>query len=110
LERDLSISQTQLITKMTTPPMAFMEEEISKEPIQVPPDSLLYTISDAQDSPNTSIVATDPVTSMEGATCIVQEELPTMNYPTGPPLLNPIADGNQIPPYLFSLEHLELIF
>jgi hypothetical protein len=36
---------------------------------------------DAQDSPNTNIAATDPTTTMEGATCIVQEELPMTDCP-----------------------------
>jgi hypothetical protein len=36
----------------TMPPMAFVEEEIPEEPIQVPPKSLLYTVLDAQDNPN----------------------------------------------------------
>jgi hypothetical protein len=52
--------------------MAFMEEEFPEEPIQIPPESPLYTVLDAHDSPNTNVVATDAVTAMDGATFIVQ--------------------------------------
>jgi len=38
--------------------MAFVEEEFSREPIHVPPESLLYTVSDAHIHPNTSVVVT----------------------------------------------------
>jgi hypothetical protein len=110
LERASSIAQTQQIKKPTTPPMAFMEEEFPEEPIQVPPESLLYMVPDAQDRPNTSIAAMDTTTTMEGATCIVQEETPMMDCPVRPPLLNPEAECDQSPPSLFSLEQLELIF
>jgi hypothetical protein len=110
LERDLSIARTQQTKKPTMPPMAFVEEEFPEEPIQVPPESLLYTVLDAQDSPNTSIATTDTTTALEGATCIVQEEIPMMDRPTEPPLLNPDADCNQSPPSLFSPEQLDLIF
>jgi di/tripeptidase len=68
--------------------MAYVEEEILEEPIQVPPDSLLYMVSDPQDRPSTNIATMDTETTMEGATCIVQEEIPQMDRPTEPPLLN----------------------
>jgi hypothetical protein len=68
--------------------MAFVEEEFPEEPIQVPPESLLYTVPDAHDCPNTSVVATDAVVAMDGTTCIVQEELPTTNCSSHPPPLN----------------------
>jgi hypothetical protein len=54
--------------------MAYIEEELLKEPIQVPPKSLLYTVLDDYLRPNTSKVDTSITTTMEGATCIVQEE------------------------------------
>jgi hypothetical protein len=72
--------------------MAFVEEEIPEEPIQVPLESLLYTVPDAQDIPNTNIATMDLARAMEGATCIVQEELFTTDCSTGSPLLNPDAD------------------
>jgi hypothetical protein len=43
LERTLSIAQTQHWERPRTPPMAYVEEEILEEPIQVPPESLLFT-------------------------------------------------------------------
>jgi hypothetical protein len=61
------------------PPMAFVEEEFPEEPIQVPPESLLYTVLDAHIRPNTSVVVTGTTTTMDGATCIVQEEFPTLS-------------------------------
>jgi len=51
--------------------MAFEEEEFPKEPIQVPPDSLLYIVPEAHIHPNTSVVITGKMTSMDGPTCIV---------------------------------------
>jgi hypothetical protein len=51
--------------------MAYVEEEISEEPIQVPLESLLYMVPDAHDNPNTSITATNPVKSMEDTPFIV---------------------------------------
>jgi len=45
--------------------MAYVEKEISKEPIQVPPDSLLYMVPDPQDRPDTNIAAMDIETTME---------------------------------------------
>jgi hypothetical protein len=47
---------------------------IPEEPIQVPPESLLYTVPDDYLRPNTSKVDTGTEETMEGATCIVQEE------------------------------------
>jgi hypothetical protein len=74
LERALSIARTQRIVWPHTPPMAFVEEEFLEEPIQVPPESLLYTVSDDYLRPNTSVVVTGTEAAMDGATCIVQEE------------------------------------
>jgi hypothetical protein len=90
--------------------MDFMEEEILEEPIQVPLESLLYMVPDAQDNPNTNIAAIDSVMAMEGATCIVQEELPMTDHLDGPPLLNPVVDCDQSQPSLFRPENLEIIF
>jgi hypothetical protein len=70
----------------------------------------LYMVLDAHDSPNTNVVATDAVTTMDGTTCIVQEELPMIDYRVEPPPLNPVEDCDQTPPSLFSPEQMELIF
>ena len=51
--------------------MAFVEEEFPEEPIYVPPESLLYTVLDAQDIPITNIETKDTSTTLEGTTCIV---------------------------------------
>jgi hypothetical protein len=87
-----------------------IEEEILEEPIQFPPDSLLYTVPDTHDNHNTRIAAIDPTKSMEGFTFIVQEEIPMMNFMLEPPPLNLDANCDQILPSLFTLEKLELIF
>jgi hypothetical protein len=110
LEKASSIARKQQIKKSMTPPMAYVEEEFPEEPIQVPPEFLLYTVPDSQDRPNTNIATMDTTTTMEGATCIVQEEIPPKDRPTGPPLPNPDMVCDQSPPSLFTLEHLELIF
>jgi hypothetical protein len=34
------------LEKPRTPPMAYVEEEILEEPIQVPPESLLFIVPD----------------------------------------------------------------
>jgi hypothetical protein len=44
LEWALSIARTQRTARPHTPPMAYVEEEFPEEPIQVPPESLLYTV------------------------------------------------------------------
>jgi hypothetical protein len=54
--------------------MAFMEEEFLEEPIQNPPESLIYTVLDDYLCPNTSVVITGAKAAMDGATCMVQEE------------------------------------
>jgi hypothetical protein len=51
--------------------MAFVEEEFLEEPIQVPPKSLLYTISDNYLRSNTSVVVIGTEATMDGATCMV---------------------------------------
>jgi hypothetical protein len=76
LECALSIAQTQQREKPRTSPMAYVEEEISKEPIQVPLKSLLFTMSDDWHPPNHNLASTSTPTSMEGATCIIEEEFP----------------------------------
>jgi hypothetical protein len=68
LERVLSISRTPLTTGTYTPPMAFMEEEFLEEPIQVPPESLLYIVLDSHDSPSTIILSTHTTNTMDGTT------------------------------------------
>jgi len=50
------------------------------------------------------------MTTMEGATCTVQEEIPLAEHPIGPPFLNPNRECDQITSSLLTLEHLELIF
>jgi hypothetical protein len=69
--------------------MAYVEEEFPKEPIQVPPEFLLYMVLDSEDRPNTSTTTTDTMTTIEGTTCIVQEETHTKANPTKPLLPNP---------------------
>jgi hypothetical protein len=93
-----------------TPPMAYVEEEILKEPITVPPDSLLYTVPDLHDRPNTSLPAIDTTTALEGATCIVQEEIPWADRPTEPPFPTSDMDRDLSSPCFLAPEHLELIF
>jgi hypothetical protein len=110
LERASSTTLIQRTKEPKTPPMAYVEEEIPEEPILVPPDSLLYMVPDPQDRPNTSLTTMDTEATMEGATCIVQEEIPWMDRPTEPPL--PTSDTGRDPssPNFLTLEHLELIF
>jgi len=50
----------------------------SIEYVQVPPESLLYTVSNANIRPNTSVVVTGTTMTMDDVTCIVQEEFPTV--------------------------------
>jgi hypothetical protein len=90
--------------------MAFVEEEFLEEPIQVPLESLLYTVLNAHDSPDTSVVVIDPVTTIDGTTYIIQEELLTTDCRSEPSPLNPVLDCDQTPPNLFILEKLEIIF
>jgi hypothetical protein len=56
--------------------MAYVEEEFPKEPIMVPPDSLIYTVPDQHDRPNTSILAISTMKTLKGETFIVPEEAP----------------------------------
>jgi hypothetical protein len=56
--------------------MAYVEEEILEEPIQVPPESLLFTFLDDMQSPSHNPASTSAPTTMEGATCIIEEEFP----------------------------------
>jgi hypothetical protein len=51
--------------------MAYVEEEILEEPNTVPPDSLLYTVSDPQHHPSTNHSAYATTYTMEGDTCII---------------------------------------
>jgi hypothetical protein len=66
--------------------MAYVEEEIPEEPITVSPYSLLYTVLDPQDWTSTSLPTFSIECSMEGATCIIQEENPLVDHPFEPPL------------------------
>jgi hypothetical protein len=50
------------------PPMAYVEEEIPEEPIPIPQKSLLYTVLDPQDRPNTNFTTMDTEVTMEGDT------------------------------------------
>jgi hypothetical protein len=86
--------------------MAFIEEEFPEEPIQVPPENLLYRVLDAHIHPNMSVVVTGTKAVMVGATCIIQEEFPIVK----PPPLNIVEDCDQSPPNIFSQEELEIIF
>jgi hypothetical protein len=54
--------------------MAYFEEEILEEPIQVPPESLLFIVSNDWQPPSHNITRTRSPFSMEGATCIIEEE------------------------------------
>ena len=65
--------------------MAYVEEEIPKEPITVPPNSLLYIVSDPQDRPSTNHFASATTCAMEGVTCIIQEEILLVDSPIEPP-------------------------
>jgi hypothetical protein len=47
-----------------------------EEPIQVPPESLLFTVSDDCSPPAIIQQAQEPQAAMEGATCIIEEEFP----------------------------------
>ena len=54
--------------------MAYVEEEILEEPIQVPSESLLFTVPEALQFPNINTNRTNAQDSMEGATDIIEEE------------------------------------
>jgi hypothetical protein len=45
IERAFSIWRTLFLEKTRTPLMAYVEEEISEEPIQVPSESLLFMVT-----------------------------------------------------------------
>jgi hypothetical protein len=74
LERALSISQTQRWEKPRKWPMAYVEEEILEEPIQVPLESLLFIVSNDWQPPSHNPATTRAPSTMEGATCIIEEE------------------------------------
>jgi hypothetical protein len=86
LARASSTTLIQRTKESKMPLMAYVEEEIPEEPILVPPDSLLYTVLDPQDRPNTSLTTMDTEATLEGDTCIVQEEIPWTDRPAEPPL------------------------
>ena len=75
MERAFSISRTLFVLKPTTPLMAYVEEEISEEPIQVPSESLLFTAPEDLQFPNINTNSTNAQDSMEGTTDIIEEEL-----------------------------------
>ena len=75
MERAFSISRTLFVLKPTTPLMAYVEEEISEEPIQVPSESLLFTVPEDLQFPNINTNSTNAQDSMEGTTDIIEEEL-----------------------------------
>jgi hypothetical protein len=52
LEQALSIARSQRREKARTPPMAYVEEVIPEEPIQFPPESLLFIFLDNWKPPN----------------------------------------------------------
>jgi hypothetical protein len=54
--------------------MAYIEEEFPEEPIQVPSESLLFTVPDDLQFPNINKASTRTESTMEGATCIDEEE------------------------------------
>jgi hypothetical protein len=56
--------------------MTYVEEEFPKEPIMVPPDSLIYTVLDQHDRPNTNILAISTMKYLKGGTFIVPKEAP----------------------------------
>jgi hypothetical protein len=63
--------------------MAYVEEEISEEPIQVPLESLLFIVTDNWHPPNHILVSKSASTivqkahkAREKATCIIEEEFP----------------------------------
>jgi hypothetical protein len=74
--KSLSIARTQHLEKPRTPPMAYVEEVIPEEPIQVPPESLLFTVPDDLQFPSLNTMSTSTQDAMEGTTCIVEEEFP----------------------------------
>jgi hypothetical protein len=81
LERALSIARTQRWEKPRTSPMAYVEEEIPEEPIQVPPESLLFTVPDNWQPPNhiptstsASAIIQQAQEAREETTCIIEEE------------------------------------
>jgi hypothetical protein len=74
LERTLSIAQTHLLEKPRTPPMDYVEKLIPKEPIQVPLESLLFTVPDDLQFPIHNKTSTGTHVAMEDTTCIVEEE------------------------------------
>jgi hypothetical protein len=76
LERALSIAQTQCTERPRTPPMAYVEEVILEEPIQVPSESLLFTVPDDLQLPSHHTMSISTQAAMEGATCIIEEEFP----------------------------------
>jgi hypothetical protein len=83
LEQALSIARTQRREKPRTSPMAYVEEDIPEEPIQVPPESLLFTVPDNWQPPSHIPASTSASTIIQQAqeareetTCIIEEEFP----------------------------------
>jgi len=56
--------------------MAYVEEVIAEEPIQVPLESFLFAVPDDLQFPNLNTMSKRTQATMEHATCIVEEEFP----------------------------------
>jgi hypothetical protein len=103
LERALSIARTQRIQAtrrggmVRSPPMAYVEEVIPEEPIQIPLESLLFTVPENWQPPSNFFVEdTKPATAAHHDTntmeekieevhiCIVEEEFSRRNSSTWP--------------------------
>jgi hypothetical protein len=87
MERALSMAQTQLVHRgnvARTPPMAYVEEVFLEEPIQAPPEHLLFTVPDNWQPPSdfreeAFLAATEEQQARdteEFPTCYIEEEIP----------------------------------
>jgi hypothetical protein len=92
MERALSMARTQLARRENvarTPPMAYVEEVFPEEPIQVPPEHLLFTVPDNWQPPS-HFLEEDTMVAIEKQqgsdtgeekfdefpTCYIEEEIP----------------------------------
>jgi hypothetical protein len=79
------------------PPMAIVEEEIPAEPIIVPSTSLLYIVPDPHDPPSTSHYVPAAACTSDWATCIIQEEISSVDRPMETPPPSSTRTGTRTP-------------